>query len=104
MSGKPAELGRLLPALMIGRMIHESVVIATRRLVDQGSFDPGTPPQRKQELVEAFKAGVKQGVEAFAAEFTGREPGEVAKALKANGLDLDATLDGLVREREALHS
>ena len=104
MSGKPDELGRLLPAFMIGRMIHESLVFATRRLVDQGAFDPGTPPPRKQELVEAFKAGVKQGVEAFAAEFTGREPGDVVKALKANGLDLDATLDGLVREREALHS
>ncbi len=47
----------LLPTYLIGRMFHESLVIATRRMVDAGAFCPGVSPDRQRELVDTFKSG-----------------------------------------------
>jgi hypothetical protein len=94
----------LLPTYLIGRMVHEAVVIATRRMVDEGAFAESTSPQRRQELVDTFKESVKAGIEAFAQGFTGKDGTELAQALLANGLDLDQVLDKVANERASLFS
>ncbi|HMR29664.1 MAG TPA: hypothetical protein PKA13_03010 [Geminicoccaceae bacterium] len=95
---------RLTTAFLVGRMVHEALVVATRRMVLEGAFEPSTPKQRQDELVATFKQSVRQGIEAFATAFTGQPADKVHEALEANGLDLDSALDGIVAERRALYS
>lgn len=95
---------RLTTAFLVGRMVHEALVVATRRMVLEGAFEPSTPKQRQDELVATFKQSVRQGIEAFATAFTGQPADEIHEALEANGLDLDSALDGIVAERRALYS
>lgn len=95
---------RLTTAFLVGRMVHEALVMATRRMVLEGAFEPSTPKQRRDQLIATFKDSVRQGIEAFAVAFTGKPADKVIEALEANGLDLDSALDGIVAERRSLYS
>ncbi|KAI0547260.1 hypothetical protein F4679DRAFT_597674 [Xylaria curta] len=95
---------KLIVTFLIGRMIHEALVIATRRLVLQGAFEPVTDKQRRNELYATFTDAVREGVLAFAVACTGRTAAALTEALAASGLRLDGAIKGLLTERRALYS
>ncbi|KAI1736200.1 hypothetical protein F4680DRAFT_452207 [Xylaria scruposa] len=95
---------KLIVTFLIGRMIHEALVIATRRLVLQGAFEPATDKQRQDKLCTTFTDAVREGVLVFAAAFTGRTAAAVTETLAASGLQLDGAIKGLLAERRALYS
>ena len=103
-SSDPQSGEALVPTYLFGRMLHESLVIATRRAVKEGAFDSTTTPERRAELLKTMQTAVERGVMAFATGATGAEPDEIRQQLVRNGLDLDKTIKGMIDERVALHS
>jgi hypothetical protein len=95
---------RLVATYLIGRMVHEATVIATRRMVLKGAFDERTGARSQTALTEAFANSLKHGIVAFASEFAGVVESELERALASNGLELDAGIADLLAERQSLYS